>query len=342
MKKILSIIIPSYNMEKYLPQCIDSLLVEKIDSLDILIINDGSKDRTLEIGRRYETKYPQSIRVIDKSNGNYGSCINRGLKEAVGKYIKVLDADDSFEKSNLDEFIDYLSKVDVDLVVSDYDIVNESGITTKKNRFSLKNDLTIFLFKDVLLRISIPEFQMHSVTYNRNVFRNIAYVQTEGVSYTDMEWMFLPMTKVETVSFYGKVIYKYLIGREGQTVNTSVSQKAVGQTMFVVKHLLQIYSEHKDKISLYHKEYLEYRLREKTPSLYRICLIKIGDTVQYANLKEFDGILANQFPELYQLMENETVKAIPFHYIRYWRQKDYSDNIFLLRVIHKLVKLLKS
>lgn len=329
-------------MEKYLPQCIDSLLVEKIDSLDILIINDGSKDRTLEIGRRYETKYPQSIRVIDKSNGNYGSCINRGLKEAVGKYIKVLDVDDSFEKSNLDEFIDYLSKVDVDLVVSDYDIVNESGITTKKNRFSLKNDLTIFLFKDVLLRISIPEFQMHSVTYNRNVFRNIAYVQTEGVSYTDMEWMFLPMTKVETVSFYGKVIYKYLIGREGQTVNTSVSQKAVGQTMFVVKHLLQIYSEHKDKISLYHKEYLEYRLREKTPSLYRICLIKIGDTVQYANLKEFDGILANQFPELYQLMENETVKAIPFHYIRYWRQKDYSDNIFLLRVIHKLVKLLKS
>ena len=86
-------------MEKYLNKCLDSLIVENMNLLEVLIINDGSKDNSSNIAHVYENKYPNTFRVIDKENGNYGSCINRGIKEAKGKYIKVLDADDSFNVS---------------------------------------------------------------------------------------------------------------------------------------------------------------------------------------------------------------------------------------------------
>ena len=77
MSKVLSVCVPSYNMEKYLNRCIDSFLVpEVLDQLEIIIVNDGSTDGTLSIANEYKTKYPQSIVVIDKPNGHYGSCVN--------------------------------------------------------------------------------------------------------------------------------------------------------------------------------------------------------------------------------------------------------------------------
>ena len=88
--KTLSIIVPSYNMEAYLPKCLGSLVVapELMETLEVLVVNDGSKDRTSEGAPGFEAKYPGMFRVIDKANGNYGSCINRGLAEATGFYVK--------------------------------------------------------------------------------------------------------------------------------------------------------------------------------------------------------------------------------------------------------------
>ena len=94
--KILTIIIPSYNMEKYLPKCLGSLIVapELMERIEVIVVNDGSTDRTSEIAHEFAANYPQTFKVIDKSNGHYGSCINTALPIAVGTYIKILDADD--------------------------------------------------------------------------------------------------------------------------------------------------------------------------------------------------------------------------------------------------------
>ena len=113
MDKILTIIIPTYNMSEYLDTCLKSLII-KSNLLEVLIINDGSKDNSLDIAKKYEKKYPHIFRTIDKPNGNYGSCVNRGLKEATGKYVKVLDADDKFNTESLTNLIDIASKTDVD------------------------------------------------------------------------------------------------------------------------------------------------------------------------------------------------------------------------------------
>jgi glycosyltransferase involved in cell wall biosynthesis len=99
-----------YNMEQYIDQCLSSLIIgEGMEDLEVLVINDGSRDSSLSLARKYEQQYPQTYRVIDKENGNYGSCINRGLAECTGRYVRVLDADDYLETSNLAEFVRFLS-----------------------------------------------------------------------------------------------------------------------------------------------------------------------------------------------------------------------------------------
>ena len=105
MEKILSIIIPSYNSKPFLAKCLDSLLCECTDRLDIIVVNDGSTDGCEQIAEEYIAKYPASISLINKVNGGHGSGINVGSEKAVGKYLKVLDADDWFLTENIPEFI---------------------------------------------------------------------------------------------------------------------------------------------------------------------------------------------------------------------------------------------
>ena len=85
MAKILTVVIPTYNMEKYLDRCLTSLIVtnnDLLERLEVLVVIDGAKDRSSEIAHSYQIRYPQTFIVIDKENGNYGSCVNRGVAEA--------------------------------------------------------------------------------------------------------------------------------------------------------------------------------------------------------------------------------------------------------------------
>ena len=89
MAKTLSVVIPSYNVEKYLPEILPTFLSpEVLDDIEVLIVNDGSKDNTSKVGKEFQDKYPNTVRIIDKENGGHGSTINRGIEEAVGKAFK--------------------------------------------------------------------------------------------------------------------------------------------------------------------------------------------------------------------------------------------------------------
>ena len=130
MDKILTIIIPVYNVEQYIRQCLDSVILdeEQMKWLEVIIVNDGTPDQSGIIAHEYESKYPQSIKVIDKENGGHGSAWNVGLKYAKGKYIRFLDSDDWL--SNLSSFIEELRNRDEDLVITHifkYDVRNHSS-----------------------------------------------------------------------------------------------------------------------------------------------------------------------------------------------------------------------
>lgn len=101
-EKILTISIAAYNVEKYLPKTLESLVIPEImDQLEVLIINDGSQDKTGQIAEEYVVKYPATFYLVNKENGGWGSTVNTSAQLATGKYYKLLDGDDFFNAEAL-------------------------------------------------------------------------------------------------------------------------------------------------------------------------------------------------------------------------------------------------
>lgn len=137
MEKILSIIIPAYNVEKYLKRCLFSIATVNpllLEKTEILIINDGSTDTTPDIALKYCQKYPGVFYLYSKENGGHGSAVNTGIHYASGKYFKVLDGDDWFATKELQKLIELLENLDVDIVASDYLCIKDgTGQVLSKN-----------------------------------------------------------------------------------------------------------------------------------------------------------------------------------------------------------------
>lgn len=341
MNKVLSIIIPTYNMEKYLHKCLDSLIVsdESMEKLEVLVINDGSKDSSSQIGHEYESKYPQTFHIIDKENGNYGSCVNRGLKEATGKYVKVLDADDFFDKRYVNGFVAFLEHVDTDLIVNDYCMVDESGIITDTYTFQLPMDKT-FTLDDFPVYMGRWLWH-HGITYKLEVVRKGNYRQTEGISYTDDEWILKPMIDVKSVSYFPYALYMYLRGREGQTFDVNVIKRSLKSKVIVAKSMVQFYH---DEILTHNREvpaYLYQKLYDRIKTLYNCHLIKYYSEEDNRNLTEFDFFLKNNYPFLYEDLDKIKNK-IGICYINYWRNHNYCPHFLSLRLYKLKVFLMNT
>ena len=102
MKKV-SIVIPIYNSEKYLQTCLDSILAQTLKEIEIIAVNDGSKDRSREIIEEYQKRYPSTIHVINKENGGMSDARNKGVEKATGEYISFVDSDDYIEPTMLEK-----------------------------------------------------------------------------------------------------------------------------------------------------------------------------------------------------------------------------------------------
>lgn len=329
MDKILSVIIPTYNMEKYLSYCLDSLLiVNNFEALDVLVINDGSKDASLLIAKQYEERYPNIFRVIDKENGNYGSCINRGLKEAKGKYVKILDADDSYDTVNFESFVTYLLSIDADLILSDYVIVDENReiISSHQYKFPIDKKLK---FDEISSSTSFKSMQMHAVTYRRQNLLEINYTQTEGISYTDQQWIFIPMLMVKTIYHFDKPVYRYLVGREGQTMDPSVQEKYATHLKQCIWGMLDSYNQYRKQMVLSQLEYFHARLRLLIRDIY-INSFYNYDISKRDELIQFDKELEYMSKYVYTMIEKKG-----FDILKIWR-KDKNVNILAIRMLIKI------
>ena len=248
MEKILSIIIPTYNMAALLPRCLDSLTASGVlDDLDILVVNDGSTDSSRAVAYSYAERYPQSIKVVDKKNGNYGSTINAALPLAVGEYVKVLDSDDWFDSQALAKYVAELKSLEqgVDVSVTHFLMIHEGGRTeTVKYQNYGREPYTygkVYTLDKVLGDGFIRYFLMHSLTYRTQLLRDHGYRQTEGISYTDIQWSSYPFFWAGSIVFHDLVVYRYNMDREGQTMDPAVIRKSLPQLERMTRDLMDFY-----------------------------------------------------------------------------------------------------
>lgn len=334
-------------MEAYLPQNLNSLITSNIDDVEILIINDGSKDRTSEIGHEYERRYPNSIRIIDKANGHYGSCVNCGVANATGKYIKILDADDSFDTQNFEEFVTFLKESDADMVLSAFSFVSPDGIVFRTKKFNTSGNHRNLSFEDGLHLLIDDLLEMHSITYKLSVVREMQYRQLEGIAYTDIQWRFTPMLNVNSISCFNKVIYRYLVGRDGQSVDEETFNRSIKEHLLLADELLTQYAAYLPQISTCQKIYAGSDILRLMQFLYKNVLSLREHDKYYSRLFALDQRLKQINSDLYREAGRIRISSsINYPFIEYWRSK-YSRQqrmplISLYRLILKLQKAIKS
>lgn len=320
MKKYLTIIIPTYNMEALLDQCLTSLILDDYEHrtmIDAIIVIDGATDRSSEIAHRYAEKYPETFSVIDKENGNYGSCINAALPMAKGKYVRILDADDSYETSNLSAFLDLLQNINNELVLTEFSNYDTEGNKTSCSCMPFEANKS-FAFSTIPVKTFLP---MHAVTYRTDIFNNIKYHQSEGISYTDMEWVFHPMSQVRTVYYWNKEIYRYLFGREGQTSDYIIRQRSQMHQQKGIMAEINVMKTLPGNRKNCNYEYLEHWLLYRLESIYKDNLVDLRGEF---DLPSFDRQLKTVSREWYQKASQCKLpfKHLPLHLpiVKIWRQ----------------------
>lgn len=134
MEKKVSVIIPVYNVEKYLERCVYSVLNQTFKEFELLLVDDGSTDDSGKISKRFAEAYPETVRYMHQSNGGSGAARNTGIRNAKGDVIVFVDSDDYIHENMLFEMYNMMEKDNLDIVICDYQRVNEYGEITDIHR----------------------------------------------------------------------------------------------------------------------------------------------------------------------------------------------------------------
>ncbi|MBD5175840.1 MAG: glycosyltransferase family 2 protein [Bacteroidales bacterium] len=324
MEKQISIIIPTYNMENYIGKCLDSLIIPEFDQVEVLVVNDGSKDKSSEIAHEYSRKYPNSIRVIDKENGNYGSCINAALPQCSGRYVKILDADDTFNTDVFSEFVRLIPQMDEDVLVTPFTTVDAFNKEIRKGRKYTKyfaDPNVAISFYEAVSNGLLANLQMHSITYKIEVFDRFQYKQTERISFSDTEWATNPLAHVNNIRLaMTRPLYQYLLGREGQTVDPKRFEASLDNYFSVFENRLNFIEQR--KLNESQLEFLYAVLVSNHINIY----CRFYDSCSLARkIKEYDKALYLNHPYFYKILgDNGFYPSSNYRFIKKIRNSDYS------------------
>lgn len=270
--KLLSIAVPCYNSEGYMENCIKSLLVGG-DDVEILIVDDGSTDRTAEIADRLEQEHKGMIRAIHQPNKGHGGAVNTGLANAEGLYFKVVDSDDKVRAAAFKSILDVLRRFSG--AAEDGSKESENGIQTEEPLDLLisnfvynkedKNRHKVMEYRSCLPQDRVFSWQeagrfpigkyilMHSVIFRTEMLRDSGMILPEHTFYVDNIYVFNPLPYVHRMYYLDVDFYYYFIGREDQSVHESVMIKRLDQQEKVNRIMIDYFTDpaNKDLIGAY-------------------------------------------------------------------------------------------
>lgn len=259
MNKILTISIAAYNVQKTIEKCLDSFLPCRcFDKLEILVINDGSTDKTQEIVSNYQIRYPNTIRLVNKENGGHGSTLNKSLSLARGKYYKAVDGDDWVIASELDKLVNELERTNADLIIDDYNEVypdHKKLISLRKNHVLGK----IYQFDDLFYDKKYEDaiFVLSNSTIKTDRLRSVKMKVQEHCFYADTELYFYIGLATRTVMFINSCVYQYRLGNAEQSVSENGIYKHIGDLIKIENNLIRLYEKVVPQIkSQVRREYL--------------------------------------------------------------------------------------
>lgn len=245
--KLLTVTIPCYNAEAYMERCLKSI-VPAGEELDVIIVDDGSKDATGEIADRWAAEYPGIVRVIHQENGGHGEGLNQGILNAQGLYFKSVDADDRLDTEALKILLERLRRHtekddQVDLIVNDYVYDREEKpacfSVSYRNIFSPDRVNTWDTCRPFP---QWKQFMIHALAYRTGMLREMGLVLPKHTFYEDNLYIYRPLPYVKKILYLDKPLYGYFIGRSDQSVNDNVIIKRLDQVSRIAKDMITSYT----------------------------------------------------------------------------------------------------
>ena len=244
-QKLLTVTVPCYNSQAYMRKALDSLLTGG-EALDIIVIDDGSKDDTGRIADEYAAAHPGIVRVVHQENGGHGAGINRGIALAEGIWFKVLDSDDRADPAALKALLDDLRRLaddPVDLVVHDYVYDRPEHEAVHRIRYRGAFPERKRITWDEAKRMSIStQFMIHALCYRTQLLRDMGLVLPEHCFYEDNLYIYRPLPRVKTLYYCPEAVYGYFVGRSDQSANHQVLLKHIDNITDIAEQMTCSYT----------------------------------------------------------------------------------------------------
>ena len=309
--KLLSIAIPSYNSQAYMAHAIESLLPGG-DEVEILIVDDGSKDDTARIADDYARRYPGVVRAIHQENGGHGDAVMTGLKNATGLYFKVVDSDDWADDEAYPRILAVLRSFQdrpLDMLVSNY-IYDKVGVTHKhvmRYRHALPMD-RVFSWEEIKPFRKGQYMLMHSVIYRTQLLRDCGMTLPKHTFYVDELYVYIPLTDVQRMYYMDADFYHYYIGREGQSVQEEVMIRRIDQALLVNRLLVS----EVDPFTIPEKMKRQYMLNylEIVTTVSSVLLTKSGTEENLKKKEELWQYIRETNPKLYQTLRHRLLGVL--------------------------------
>ena len=292
MNKILTVSIAAYNVEAYIKENLESILAsEAREDIEVLVVDDGGKDHTLEIAQTYEKKYPGIVYAVHKENGGYGSVQNYSIQHAAGEYFKILDGDDWVNAEGLTRLVNYLKAHDTDIIITNY-CKGKDKDNLREHRFAsqVKEETP---FDPNLLTASIG---MWALTIKTEILRKSGLSLPEHTLYTDRIYATVPFSLAKNTAVLNFPVYCYRTGRDGQSVSRESRIKHIDEYLLVTKIVCRHYAEDKRE----HKEYILLRAAYTYKVCIRALLLLPRSKDNLLKLKQYEEEIKNTSEDVYQ------------------------------------------